>query len=340
MDKSYKYLRKVIEFFDQLPIIYKVFREKYQQKLLIFLFFLFLAFVFWFFRALNERYEAEIFYPVRYTKLPENKILINELPDKLKLRVEATGKKILMHKISLNIKSLRFNVESFSLRESGSNSFYILTNQVKDFISDDLEGIKILDIWPDTLSFHFTDVVTKKVKVKVVLPDFKNLLAKQYAINGHIFTLPDSIIVTGPGNILDTLSFVYTKPIILNTLSDSVVKSYSLEKIKQLDFNLYKVKVVIPVDKFTESIFSAPVVTLNVPDTLTLKTFPNIVRITYRVTLSKYDDIDATLFKPFVDFNDIGQTFSSKLKVGLVDTPKYVHAIKINPGSVEFLIEK
>jgi hypothetical protein len=340
LNTKYTYGKKLITFLDRLPVFYKTFREKYQQRLLLFLFFILLSFIFWFIRALNEVYQSDITYPIKYTKFPADKILTGKLPTQLKLRVEASGMNILARKLHLNVKALKFNVESFSLQKSGNNSFYILTKQVKEFIMEDLENIKILSISPDTLYFNFTNVVTRRIKVKPSIKNTENLLAKQYALNGSISTDPDSIIATGPFSVLDTLKFVTTMPIELNYLKDSVMKMYNLEKINQLEFNKKRIKVIIPVDKFTETSVSCEIETKHVPDTLELKTFPNTARITYRVTLSNYDRVRPELLKPYVDYLDIDKTIGSKLQVWLTDTPTYIYGIKIVPGSVEYLIEK
>lgn len=340
MNTKYTYGKKLIAFIDRLPVLYKTYREKYHQRLLLFLFFIFLSIIFWFISALNKTYQYEITYPIKYTKLPTDKILTGELPSELRLKVEASGMNILARKLHLNVKALKFNVESFSLQKSGNNSFYILTKQVKEFIMEDFENIKILSISPDTLYFNFTNVVTRKIKVKPSIKNRDNLLAKQYALNGEISTSPDSIIVTGPMIILDTLQFIVTEPVDVDYLTDSVVKMYNLQKIEQVEFNKKKIKVIIPVDKFTETTVSSEIETKNVPDTLDLKTFPTSVRVIYRVTLSNYDKVKPDMLKTYVDYKDIDKTISSKLKVWLIDTPDYIYGIKIVPGSVEYLIER
>jgi hypothetical protein len=340
LETKKKYGKKLSAFFDRLPAVYKAFREKYQQRLLLFLFFIVLSFIFWFIRALNEVYQSDITYPIKYTKFPADKILTGELPNQLKLRVEASGMNILARKLHLNVKALKFNVESFSFQKSGNNSFYILTKQVREFIMEDMENIRILNISPDTLFFNFTSVETRKIEVRPSIKNRVNLFAKQYTLNGIISTSPDSIIATGPFTILDTLKFVNTEPVELTNLTDSVTKTYNLRKIDQLEFNKKKIKVMIPVDKFTETAVNSEIVLKNVPDTLELKTFPNNVRIKYRVTLTNYDKIRPEMLKPYVDYLDIDKTLSSKLQVWLTDTPDYIHGIKIIPGSVEYLIEK
>jgi hypothetical protein len=112
-----------------------------------------------------------------------------------------------------------------------------------------------------------------------------------------------------------------------------------LKKINQVAFSKKKVRLIIPVDKFTELSYLVNINHLNVPDTLILKTFPNSVKITFRVTLSYFYKVSPDIFEPYVDFNEIETSISSKLKVMLNDVPEYIHSVTVYPSSVEYLIE-
>jgi hypothetical protein len=98
--------------------------------------------------------------------------------------------------------------------------------------------------------------------------------------------------------------------------------------------------VVVPVDEFTESVFSVPLVLKNVPDSLVLKTFPKTVKVKYITTLSNYDRITSEMFQPYVDYNDIDIEMNSKITIQLDSIPSFIHNVQLTPRSVEFLIEK
>ncbi len=79
---------------------------KMDRKLIIFLFFVVLSTIFWFLNQLEDEYVTDISLPVHYTNFPSDKILVNELPDHLDLRVRAFGYKLLEYKISKKILAL------------------------------------------------------------------------------------------------------------------------------------------------------------------------------------------------------------------------------------------
>ena len=324
---------------DQLPERISTFRSKYQQKIFLFLFFVVLSTIFWIIRSLSEVYDAEIMYPVKYGDIPENKVLISEPPDRLKLKVRAVGRTILSHKYNFFLRPLKFNVSSYIMTTAGTDSCYVVTKIAREVLSQELGNMTILDISPDTLFFRFTGMVTRKAGIKHNIVNYPKIFARQYMLNGEISYIPDSIIVSGPNNIIDTLKNVYTEPISINNLKDSVEKSFLLKKIDQVAFSRKKVKMLLPVDKFTEQSYLATIKHLNVPDSVILKTFPGSVRITYTITISCYNKLEPGMLEPYVDYNDIESSMSTKLKVMLDDIPEFVHSLTLYPSSVEFLIE-
>lgn len=316
-----------------------------RQKYLVFLFFVALSSLAWFFRALSDTYVADLKYPVKYTNLPPNRILSKAPPDKLILRVRSDGYTILSNMLKYK-RPLRYNVNAFSLYSLSfdSTSVYTLTQSAKDLLSAELneksKNIQILDINPDTLFFNFSRVKKKLVPLAIRIKPAENLFQRQYMFNGKPYAIPDSIEVTGPSSLVDTLSKVFTRIIVLNNLSDTVIKNISLEKVKRLEFREKKVKVVIPVDEFTESELMVSIQHINVPDTLILKTFPKSIKIKYLVTLSNYDKVKSELFSAYVDFNSIDLEVDSKMKIELDSIPPYIHNVKLSQRNVEFLIEK
>lgn len=316
-----------------------------QHKYLIFLFFLTLSTFAWYLRALSDTYDAEIKYPVRYTNLPPNKILSQPPPEKLLLTVRSDGYTILSTKLIFK-PPLSYNVNAFSMYSltMDSTSVYTLTKYAREKLSIELNkrknNIEILAISPDTLFFNFSRVKKKKVPVLARIIKPNAIFAQQHMLNGTIYTVPDTIEVTGPSTIIDTLRFIPTKYLYFKNISDTVEDNIQIQKHPKLIYPINKVKVIVPVDEFTEAEFSVPVIQRNVPDTITLKTFPKSVKVKYIITLSNYDKISPSMFHAYVNYNDIDIEMSSKLTIRLDSTPQYIHNVHLTPRSTEFLIER
>lgn len=318
--------------------------RNFQKRILVFLFFLLLATISWFSRALNETYVADIKYPISYINFPSNRILTKEPPEELTLRVRSDGYTILSNKLKFKFP-LPFDVNSFSLYslDDDSQGVYILSRYAKDRLNNELnkknKNINILEISPDTIFFNFTWAKKKMLPVKALIEPDGNLFARQYMQNGPISISPDSIEVQGPATIVDSLQYINTVPLNLVELNDTIIKTARLGLEGNVNLSHKKVKVTIPVDRFTESSFDIPISFANAPDSLQPKTFPSEVRISFLVTLSRFDDAKPELFKPYIDFNDANQD-DNRARIKLDSIPEFVNAVKLHPNVVEYLLEK
>ena len=197
-----------------------------------------------------------------------------------------------------------------------------------------------MSISPDTLFFNFTTMGIKKVIVKTKYRNKPNMFATQYMINGPVIVEPDSIIISGPGQLLQDIQSIYTESMDIINLNDTITMSVGLEKQEGISYSQKKVRVTIPVDKYTQADYYLPVTTVNLPDSLTIKTFPERIRISYNVTLTNYDKINPSGITPHVDYNEAVKNPSARLRLFLVDTPDIITAVKFSPEKVEYLLTR
>jgi hypothetical protein len=311
-----------------------------QGKAITFLIFLVLAAAFWFIRALGEQYESTVDYPVRYINFPENKVLVGEVPYKLHLTVRAKGFSILRNKLNLELVPLRFNVNSFSLNSKGVDTFFIVTETVKDVLSTELNEMTILHIAPDTLFFKLSGISVRKVAVLPSLSLHNRFFQQQFMLNGRIELFPDSIIISGPGTLVDSIDHVFTEPIRYTNLSDTVRDEFEIQPLEMISYSQQTITATIPVDRFTEVENRRAVIPINVPDSVDLIPIPGQVSFTYRVCISNYDLISNNPLTPRVDFNEIKERSMPWLNVFLLDTPGYISNLQFTPKVIEFLITR
>ncbi len=313
---------------------------KFRRKLLVFSIFLFLSVAFWFLTALNKNYNTNIYYPVQYINLPQNRVLVNELPDRLRLQVNGHGYTLLGYKLRSRLVPIVFNVNSFSLNKikNSASSMYILTSYARDHIENQLNSeLEVISISPDSLIFEFAEVVRKKLPV---VPNLEIRYRKQYMQEGELEINPDSVIVSGPDQVLDTLKAITTRKRIIEEADEDLEFSLPLVMDESLTCNQKKVVVQVPVERYTEIRTKVPVFVRNLPDSLYLRIFPNKVTVTCFVGLSQYENIRPHLFRFVADYKEIAGNPDSKLKVELVKKPEYVRSVKFHPGSVDYIIEK
>lgn len=325
----------------QITQRYQEFRKKSGQKVLVFLFFFGLSALIWFFNALGKDYSTYISFPVRYTNFPEGKILTNDLPDRLWLKVNAQGNIIFKYKLRSNINPVVFDVKSFASEQglNGQQQFFVLTSMARERLQGQLnQEIQIADIEPDTLFFNLADTESKLVPVTA---NVLISMEKQYLQKGGIQISPDSVMVTGPSNILDSLYSISTEHYEFFNIHDTVTKNIDIQEINNIQVRPDEVNVTINAERFTESEVKIPIRVENLPDTIQLKTFPRQVTATFRVGLSDYEKVSPEMFRAIVRFDSTMLTAPpKKLQVELERYPGFISTVNYNPSSVDYILEK
>ena len=316
-------------------------KVKFKKELFIYLFFLTISVVLWYLIALSKDYTTTINYPVTYENFPKGKVLVSELPKELNLQVKGFGFTILKYKIVSLAYPITLPINKFRLdivRKDNQYDYFLLTRYAKDLIGNQLgTEIQITEIKPDTLLFKFTDVIEKRVPVKPLL----NLqFEKQYLSFDNIKVKPDSIVVSGPEVMIDTLRYIYTRELKLKNVKDSVVKELELLPMDKFTYQTDKVTVTVPVEKYTEKSLNIPIEADNLPENYDLKTFPGNIKLSCWVGISNYDKLVPYMFRATVDFNTLSPNPQNKLKITLIKYPHNIQNIRFYPKSVDYIIEK
>lgn len=315
--------------------------KKIDPRFFIFLFFLFIATVFWFLIALSKHYNSTILYPVKYV-YSSDKVLINneKLPNTLKLKVKALGFTILQHKFSSNLLPLQISATKKNLKRHPKNkaTYFMLTSKQKKIISNQLSTeIELYEIQPDTLIFEFANVIQKKIPVK---PHLDINCRRQFMNIGDTIITPDSVIISGHSSIIDTIDHLVTPKIKLTDVSQDIDIDISFSHISNVQITPTKIHLFLKTEEFTEASQKVPVEVVNLPDNLILKTFPDIITISYLINISRYGSITPDDFMVVVDYNEAGQSLTNKLKIKLKENPDFIKTIKMHPNKVEYIIEK
>lgn len=328
-----------------MPHIVKQFTEflkksnlRIDRNIITYLICVVIATILWFLNALNKDYSAVISYPVKYVNLPQGKHLISDLPSTLSLEVRAKGFALLGHRISTSFLPITFNVNTYSnhlLEKDEVFEYTLNTNEIKDKIGNQLNTeIKLLDITPATIEFKFAQSVEKKVAVRPVV---NYTLKRQYILN-QITATPDSVLVSGPATIIDTLRYISTKSLRLKDLGKSVTKEVELTPLRGCTVDDATVKLDLQVEQFTETKKTIRLQARHVPGSFYLRLFPDNVNITYDVGLSNYEKITNQDFEFYVDYDQTQSSSYLDVKVG--KTPAFIKNLVFSPQKVEYIIER
>ena len=311
------------------------------RDVIIFAFFLLLSFIFWYLNSLGKNIESDLKYPVRYINLPKERILSEDLPSRLELYLKGPGYSVLKLKLSGSRAPLILDISTINYRRvpgSKTLSYYILSSGLIPKLKSQLRTeCEIVTIKPDTLFFTFDRIIAKAVPV---IPDVEILTEKQYSVKGNIQVNPDSVILTGPKHIIDTVENVKTRFKRLTGVDETITRSFMLKTSKEYSSSVKKVTVTIPVEQFTEAEIHVPVKIINCPDSIDIKIFPDEVTVRCQVAVSDYNQFKERPFEVVLDLNKVNLNSTDKIPVEIPNVPPFVNSLRVTPSKVDFLIEK
>ena len=304
------------------------------KEFLIFLFFLFVSFGFWLLQVMNEVYHTDLTVKVRLKDIPKEVVLTEDLPDEIDIRVEDRGTVLVNYMLGRTFFPLSFSFTNYDV--NGSYGM-IGPDDIKRKISTQLNSTtKFLGFSPDTLCFAYSRGSAKKVPVILngtIQPE------RLYNISATGFS-PDSVTVYAPDNVLKSVTAVYTEPVDLKNVADTVSAKVGLKKIKGAKLVPSHSILTVYSDMYSEKTIEVPIVGVGFPEGEVLRTFPSKVNVTFLVTFRKFKGIMPEDFRIEVSYNEVVKNETGKIDLKISKQPEDVNHIRLNPSSVEFLIEQ
>ncbi len=306
------------------------------KEFFIFLFFLFVASAFWLLQTLDRNYEAELSIPVRLENVPKEIMITSEPVTELKVRIKDRGTGLLGYFIGKTFLPIVVDFPLYAAKSTNG----VLKIEAIAFESQVLSRLntstQLLAITSDSLDFIYSTDSPRKVPVKLA---GKLETKPPYYISDTLFS-PDSVLAYAPDLYLDSLRAAYTETLHISDLSDTLRRRVKIGKLKGVRFIPDEVKVIVPVDIYTEKSVEIPLHGVNFPPGKMLRTFPAKVKISFRVGMKDYQKITADDFIINVSYEELLYLNSDKYEIRLKRFPEGISNIRILPEAVDFLIEQ
>ncbi|MGM1056986.1 MAG: CdaR family protein [Bacteroidota bacterium] len=299
-----------------------------------FLFFLaFSAFV-WIFVQFSKQYSEVVGFPITYVNVPKDKIILSDSPKSLELRLRDNGINIAFRKIFP--KKLVIDISETT--EDGNKLVYDLEKQKQAILTQlniDYDDVNFLQ---EDLTINFEQRTVKRLPI---VPEIDLSFSVGYSALEGIKLEPDSVTISGPENILDTLQKVHTRSLKINNISKDVQGTIKLNtsNLEKLNFYRKEVEYSLRTDKFTEGKAVVPVELINVPENLNVVIFPKEVTVFYQVSLQQFDKIKPSGFKVVADFKKASNG-DGYLLAQIAKKPQLVNNVRLNEQKIQFIIKR
>ncbi|TBW26758.1 YbbR-like domain-containing protein [Gramella sp. KN1008] len=305
-----------------------------KSSLKTFSFFLGFATVVWVLVQFSKTYTQLIEVPLKYINAPLDKSISDERPDHVDLQIQDNGFSIYYYRIF----NPQLTIDLSRAQETENNLVYQLENhltEIEEQLKIDLEKSRIIQD-EIVIPFQF-----KKEKMVKVLPNIEVNYAVGYSADQPVRLKPDSIRVSGPEKIIDSIITVPTKSIQLNKVNNDLEGSVKIDtsNLGMLSFYENSVKYFQPVSKFTEGSAEVPVDVINIPEGLNLAYFPKTVIVYYQVNLKEFDKVSASDFRVVCDYKSISEGDDYML-AQIEEKPKFVNNLRLNERRIQFVIKR
>ena len=175
-------------------------RSLNRKDLINFSYCLSLALVFWLLNALSNHYNSTLNFDVKYIKAPQDKVIVNELPENVQININALGRDIVWYSIASYLNNIEIDLSEKTIYSNNKRKGFINSNELFKSVSKKLTAnVNILNVEPSNIKLEFDRFYSKKLPVEVDL--------RQGDLPSGIFgvsfkTIPDSVKVSGARKLL------------------------------------------------------------------------------------------------------------------------------------------
>ena len=291
------------------------------------------ATTFWFFNALNKNYTTSLRYPVVFEYEKDSTVLVSDLPEYIDINVSGGGWELLR-------KTIWFNKNFMSISiENPFTTNYISGEQLFSQLNQELNDIVLNDVLTDTIFIDIQPYVEKKLNLKVdsTMINIRN----GFSIISEIRINPDTVIIGGPVELIDTIGDKLTVPIPINNIDNDINENIVLQMYDPRIVRFYPstVNVRFEVARYINADTEVDVELVNFPYDSSANITPSTVQISFEVNEfyeKRFRPID---FLVIADYSDISDK-DSTIRLEIVQTPQYVRNAKLDSSFVKVIYEK
>ena len=301
-------------------------------RLRFFLIFVFISFFFWISTKLSNTYTIEQSFSINWNDVPEG-IIILDKEYKLNTSIKASGIEVMIYRLFLNELNVSLKEAKFS-----STKGVVNTERQYFFVEQQLFNNTILNqISPVSLEFEYSNLEKKNVPI---IPKIEFNLRPGYLLDKPLLSIPDSILISGPKILLDSIHNIETQFFSYDDIFEPLSYIVKLKKIPKIQMPIDEVKINLSVSRYSEKEFILPIEILNLPKDKRVKLFPPKVKVKVTLPVSIISTVKDSDFSLVVDYNEIIYDKTRELQLSINKQPPAIKQIILEPKKVNFLIRR
>ncbi len=313
--------------------MFKKIRSVYKtRKFNVFVFFVLLALIYSMISKLTFNYTKTIVFVVKPVDVPSDQVVLDQSIDSIGLELEAYGYNLAKYYIDQPIIEISLN----DLNKVKSKYQWTKQRNFSDLQSKFNKSVRLISSSVDQIDFIIEQYESKKVPVELKLElDYKSGFDSfnEYKLS------KDSIMITGPNSLIDTINMIQTHKLVLNQIDSEINTKIRIKPPEnnnithsdtELDFQL-------KVEKFTEESIKVPITIVNIDDNMKINYYPKVVSVLYRVSIREYKSVNPMDFRVECDLNTINRD-NSVLISSITKKPSNVRKCRIENNQIQYVI--
>ena len=269
--------------------------------------------------------------------VPNGTIITAPLPEEVRITIQDRGTNLFNYKRhSKGIQPIRLDFSVYDNGSGAGKASVAATDVQRAFQQQMSSSTQVLRMTPSKFEFHYNRGMSRRVPVKFIgrVATVQQNYLQQITFN------PDSVTVYAPKPLLDTLRYAYTISQDFTELAKTSPFNLAFPKISGVKVVPETIQMTAHVDYYTEQTVQVSVVGLNFPAGITLKTFPAVVTVKYRVGASNARFVRPENFVLAATYEELLAVGNQKLRLQLRSLPEGVSNVRIYPQEVDFLLEQ
>lgn len=306
--------------------------------MLVFGVFLLTSTILWTLNKLSHSYGTEIPAKIQLVETRHaGAMLTDGKVSVVRLRVYARGYD-LMRYLLFNSKIFRVNLALMRYFELANGKSALLTGQVRSIVAQQLgPNFDLQAILPDSIYFQMSPVANKKVPVT---PNLRIAYAQQYMQQGTVILDPDSVVISGPQELVDEITEIGTKLVKKDEVMSNLSGSALLEAPPQIFLSHDKVSYHVDVQRVTQITQELPIHLIGAPDSLYVELIPASAKIFISIAMEEYHRLKQEEFYLTAYYSELHQSVSGQVRVTLSKPPAYVLSTSVMPEFVSIIVKQ
>jgi hypothetical protein len=290
------------------------------------------SFVFWLLVKFSKDYSIVQEVNLTY-QLPEGKAFAGTPPAKAYANIKSQGWYFLVTGMVGKEYQLVYQVpdrDVFGLNPATVRS------DLKTLLND--EEVDIVNLLFDGFTIVLEERLDKQVKLSI---PYTFTMQEEYHLADSVRLEPDSVWISGPKSAVSLIQAWPTDSLKLNDLSKTYEGMIPVRTMEEgLSISPQSVKVIVPIERFTERSIFVPVEVVN-PIEDSIRLFPDKALVKCVIGLGHYDSLRMEDFRLVADLSK-GRLRAGKNSVPLelVEKPDFIYSVLVSPRSTEFFVIK